>query len=186
MADDVQGLVERAQAGDREAFARIYDHFAALVRSIAYDITGSMQESDDLCQDVFLTAYRKLGQLRDTARFTPWLVSICRHACSTWQRNRPKRSTVRIDDVDAPGGVSDCLEGNEPDFSTAEDVERVLEAIRRLPPTERTALHLFYLVEQPAAAARETLGLSHSGFYKVLERARRQVAAIMESRKVMR
>ena len=53
------------------------------------------------------------------------------------------------------------------------------EAILKLPDDERFALHLFYLEEQSAAAARECLGLSQSGFYKLLERAREHAGAIM-------
>ena len=62
---DVHELVERAKAGDRQAFTGLYDQFAPLVRSVAYDTTGSLHEAEDLCQDVFLQAYRNLGQLRD-------------------------------------------------------------------------------------------------------------------------
>ena len=52
-------------------------------------------------------------------------------------------------------------------------------AIRQLPDDERMALHLFYLDEQPVAVARQVLGLSQSGFYKLLDRAREHVGAIM-------
>jgi RNA polymerase sigma-70 factor (ECF subfamily) len=64
-------------------------------------------------------------------------------------------------------------------------IHDLLEAIRHLPDKERMALHLFYLVEQPAASAREIMGLSNSGFYKVLERAKHRVAAILKRGKVM-
>lgn len=53
------------------------------------------------------------------------------------------------------------------------------EAIRQLPENERLALHLFYLEEQPVAAARRVLNLSQSGFYDLLERARNRVGLII-------
>ena len=58
-------------------------------------------------------------------------------------------------------------------------ITELREAILKLPDDERFALHLFYLEEQPAAIARECLGLSQSGFYKLLERAREHAGAIM-------
>ena len=66
-----------------------------------------------------------------------------------------------------------------------EESQRLLDAIRQLPAKERTALHLFYLAEQPASAAREVLGLSNSGFYKLLDRAERRVASILAKRKAV-
>jgi RNA polymerase sigma-70 factor (ECF subfamily) len=56
-------------------------------------------------------------------------------------------------------------------------IEHVREAIRDLPERERLAVHMHYLSEQPAETAREALGLSSSGFYKLLERARRRLRA---------
>ena len=66
-----------------------------------------------------------------------------------------------------------------------EESQRMLDVVRQLPAKERMALHLFYLAEQPAQAAREAMGLSNSGFYKVLDRAKRRVASILQKQKVV-
>ena len=66
---DVPDLVKRSKTGDRQAFADLYDQFAPLVRAVAYDATGSLHECEDLCQKVFLRAYRNLGRVRDASRF---------------------------------------------------------------------------------------------------------------------
>jgi len=168
--------VELAKQGDRQAFARLYDQFAPLVRSVAYDASGSLHESEDLCQEVFLQAYRKLGQLRDAARFAGWLMSIARRTCTSWRRSQWCHAETDLEQIAASDGSSE---------SPDEEVRLLLEAIRRLPPKERTALHLFYLAEQPASMARETMGLSNAGFYKILERARRRVASLFQNRKVL-
>jgi RNA polymerase sigma-70 factor (ECF subfamily) len=172
---DVQELVERAKAGDRQAFAGLYDQFAPLVRSVAYDTSGSLHEAEDLCQDVFLQAYRRLGQLRDAARFDGWLMMIARRACASWRRTRRRHTEV---DIEAA-----AISGDPPE-PVGDEIERLLDAMGRLPPKERMALHLFYLAEQPASLARQTMGLSSAGFYKILERAKRRVAALLEKREV--
>jgi len=174
--DDVPGLVLRAKEGDRRAFADLYDQFAPLVRSVAYDATGCLQEAEDLCQEVFLHAYQNLKQLRDAARFPGWLVMITRRTCTTWGRTRRQRSGVGLEEIETPITESG---------SSDEEIQHMLNAIRQLPPKERLALHLFYLSEQPAELARQTLGLSSSGFYKVLERAKRRAAAILKKRGVI-
>jgi RNA polymerase sigma-70 factor (ECF subfamily) len=172
---DVQELVERARAGDRQAFAGLYDQFAPLVRSVAYDTTGSLHEAEDLCQDVFLQAYRSLGQLRDAARFAGWLMMIVRRACASWRRTRWRRRAPDLETV-----AASC----DPPEPVGDEIERLLEVIGRLPPKEQMALHLFYLAEQPASLARQTMGLSNAGFYKILERAKRRAAVLLGKREV--
>jgi RNA polymerase sigma-70 factor, ECF subfamily len=174
---DVQELVRRAKQGDRDAFAGLYDQFAPLVRSMAYDATGCLQEADDLCQEVFLRTYRNLRQLRDDSRFPGWLLVIARRMCASWGRTRQRRPEVGLEEIKTPAAVSDPND---------DEIQILLDAIRQLPPKERMALHLFYLAEQPAEMARQTLGLSSAGFYKVLERAKRRTAVLLQERKVTR
>ncbi|MGA2059321.1 MAG: sigma-70 family RNA polymerase sigma factor [Thermoguttaceae bacterium] len=175
--NDVSDLVIRAKGGDHQAFADLYDQFAPLVRSLAYDATGSLQESEDLCQEVFLHVYRKIGQLRDPPRFVGWLITIARRHGASWRRSRRLPRTIGLEGIDLPDAVADFAD---------EEVRRLLDAVRRLPDKERTALHLFYLTGQPAAAACESMNLSNSGFYKVLERAKKRVAWILQKGKAMR
>jgi RNA polymerase sigma-70 factor (ECF subfamily) len=174
---DVPELVLRAKEGDRDAFALLYDQFAPLVRSVAYDATGCLHESKDLCQEVFLHAFRNLMQLRDAARFPGWLMAITRRMCASWGRTRQRHPQVGLEEVETPVAAPDAND---------DEIQHLLIAIRQLPHKERMALHLFYLAEQPAELARQTLGLSNAGFYKVLDRAKRRAAALLKKRKVMR
>jgi RNA polymerase sigma-70 factor, ECF subfamily len=174
---EVRQWVLQAKEGDHTAFADLYDQFAPLVRSVAYDATGCLQESEDLCQEIFLQAYRNLGQLRDAAKFPGWLMMIARRSCASWGRRRKQRPEVGLNEIEIPIAKAD---------SNDDEIQHMLGAIRQLPPKERMTLHLFYLAEQPAELARQTLGLSSAGFYKVLERAKRRVAALLEKRKVTR
>lgn len=164
-------LVALARQGETEAFARLYDRYARLVRAIAYDAAGTMATADDITQEVFLTVFRKLHQLRDEARFASWLVAIARRAAQDWRRSAARdRHEFGLASEPADAERADTLEGR---------VDELFRAIRQLPEDERLALHLYYLEEKPAELARELLGVSQSGFYKLLERARAQTAAIM-------
>lgn len=75
--------------------------------------------------------------------------------------------------------VSREAEAPHETVSRSESLERLTEAIDRLPEQERLAVHLFYLDPDPVRAAREALGLSRSGFYKLLARAREHLAHSM-------
>jgi DNA-directed RNA polymerase specialized sigma24 family protein len=60
-------------------------------------------------------------------------------------------------------------------------LEELYQAIARLPQREQLAIHIHYLTEQPASCAQEILKLSSSGFYKLLDRARKNLASKMAS-----
>jgi len=164
---DTAELVERVRNGDHEAFAVLYDRHARLIRAICYDATAHLSSAEDLTQEVFLKAYQKLEQLRDGDRFLPWLCEIARRTGRDWQR-RSRRNGPQ------PSGVVDIAAPHEEPY-----LSELRGAIRELPYKERMALHLFYLDEQPVVIARQVLGLSQSGFYKLLDRARERVGSIL-------
>ena len=167
--DELTRLVELARDGDREAFAALYDRYARLVRAIAFDVSGELTAAEDIAQDAFLKAFSRLRQLRTPARFVPWLTSIARLAALDWRRTKRRdRHEFGETTCEAPIATDDSSE-----------LEELRQAIRRLPWKERMALHIFYLDEQPAETARAALGLSNSGFYKLLDRARQRTATIM-------
>ena len=62
----------------------------------------------------------------------------------------------------------------------AEDLDRLTAALARLPDNERLAIHLHYLGDPCFSDPASVLGVSRSGYYKVLERARRRLAHLMQ------
>src|SRR4051812_38356420 len=161
MADTTE-LVARAKRGDHAAFAALYDRHARLVKAICFDSTAHLASAEDLAQEVFLRAYQKLHQLRDEARFVAWLCEIARRAGRDWAKK--SRRDAGISNVAQPIDVA--VPQEDPQLA------ELRHAIRQLPDDERMALHLFYLDEQPVTIGRQILGLSQSGFYKLLDRAR--------------
>ena len=81
-------LVGAAQAGDRAAFGRLYDLYARMVHGILLAWVPHI-EVDDLVQDVFLQAMRRLETLRDADAFGAWLARIARNRASDFHRSRP-------------------------------------------------------------------------------------------------
>src|SRR5690349_20763952 len=69
-------LVEAAQAGDRQAFGTLFERFERHVMAIALRRLGDYGEAQELCQDVFIQAMKKVGQLREPEAFAGWLRSI--------------------------------------------------------------------------------------------------------------
>ncbi len=137
-------LVSAALAGDRDGFGQLYALYAPLVHGILL-ARVPRAEVDDLVQDIFLHAYRKLHTLREAAAFGPWIAMIARNRAVDFYRR--SRETVELTD--------DVRDGNTSDSRANE----ILELIRNLPDAYRETLVL-RLVEGmtgPEIAARTGL-----------------------------
>src|ERR687896_220403 len=137
-------LVSAALDGDRDGFGRLYDLYAPLVHGILLARVPRM-EVDDLVQDIFLHAYKKLHTLRDGSAFGPWIAMIARNRAVDFHR----RSKVTVE-------INDELRGTDTHDSKAAEI---LELIRSLPEAYRETLVL-RLVEGmtgPEIAARTGL-----------------------------
>jgi RNA polymerase sigma-70 factor (ECF subfamily) len=138
------GLVKAVLDGDREGFGRLYDLYAPLVHGILL-ARVPRTEVDDLVQDIFLHAFKKLHTLRESSSFGPWIAMIARNRAVDYYRR--SRETVEI---------TDDMRGTDKQESKAAEI---LELIRNLPEAYRETLVL-RLVEGmtgPEIAARTGL-----------------------------
>ena len=171
-------LVRAVLAGDKAAYGKLYDRYAPLIRAVCYDTTGNLTDAQDLAQDVFMRAYENLDQLRDPDRFGKWLIGIARLRCHEWLRRSLRLRDKRVELSEAQIAVPD-----PPD----DRIELLRKTIATLPEKERLALHMFYLQGRSADNARGIMGLSRSGYYRVLERARKRLKQLMpEEREAIR
>src|SRR6188474_417066 len=97
-------LVKAVLDGDRDGFGRLYDLYAPLVHGILL-ARVPRAEVDDLVQDIFLHAYKKLSTLRDHAAFGPWIAMIARNRAVDFHRRT--RETVEITDEMGGSNTSD-------------------------------------------------------------------------------
>jgi RNA polymerase sigma-70 factor (ECF subfamily) len=86
-------LVRAVLAGDRESFGRLYDLYAPMIHGILL-ARVPRSEVDDLVQDIFLHAFRKLHTLRDWAAFGPWIAMIARNRAMDFYRR--SKETVEV------------------------------------------------------------------------------------------
>jgi len=164
-------LIQAVFAGEKAAYEKLYDCYAPLVRAICYDTTRNLTDAQDLAQDVFMRAYEKLGHLRDPDRFGKWVVGIARLRCREWRRQRLRSRDKHVGLDDAELAIANP--------SNDDRIEQLREMITTLPEKERLALHTFYLQGKSADNARRIMGLSRSGFYRVLERARKRLEHLL-------
>jgi RNA polymerase sigma-70 factor (ECF subfamily) len=121
-----EDLVVSAQKGDRQAFSRLYADFAPMVHGILL-ARVPRDEVDDLLQDVFLTAMKRMGSLRDPRAFGAWLATVTRNRAIDYHR-APHGSKLP-DQIPEPRPVET-------------EAWYVLQAIRNLPEAYRETLTL--------------------------------------------
>ena len=140
MTTDEQ-LVERALAGDQEAFGEVVCRWERKIYALTYGILGAYEEARDATQETFIAAYRNLRGFRGEAKVSSWLHRIAVNQCITRQRRARVRAETGIEDeVGAAGEGFLAAGGRESPARSAEAKERT-EAVRRavaaLPPELR-------------------------------------------------
>ena len=184
-------LVLGVRNGDHSAFAELYDRRARLIRAICYDATRDLHAAADLTQEVFLRAYRNLPRLHDPQHFAGWLVGIARQVCREWRRQR-LRDERKVAGFAAHQRMLDTA-AEPPDDRLVELrdaiaglTEKEQKQLPSLSERERLALHAYYLQGRDVEEARAVLGLSRSGFYRVLSSAVGRLRRVLNKQEVQR
>ena len=133
--------------------------YSSAVLAVCLANTRNRQDAEDAIQDVFVKAFSKLHTLRDPARARAWLLQIARRTCIDQRRRRVVTATIP-DDTPAPSA------------STSTGVERLHQALARLPEGYREAIALYYLDGRNCASVAEALDITESAVRQRLVRAR--------------
>jgi len=138
---EISILVEKAKQGDQVAFGKLFDCFRRKIYMVALEKVQHQQDAEDLVQDVFSHAMKKLPQLQHARAFPCWLRTITiRMAQNLFSRGKIKFSRLvpDSDSVDNKGlNPLAALERNESNL-------KLLHAIRRLNSTDASTLEAFY------------------------------------------
>src|SRR5215218_6063495 len=167
--DDAQ-LVRAAKAGDRGAFAAIYDRYADRLHDFCWGLLRDRDEAADATQDAFLVAAERLGQLRDPERLRPWLYAVARSQALRRARAR-QRVAPEEEMIDRP----DTAAGPERATEQADLRELVWSAAAGLSERDRALLDLHLRQGLEGAELGEAMGIPAGHAYVLLSRLRDQV-----------
>jgi RNA polymerase sigma-70 factor (ECF subfamily) len=138
----VSELVVAAQAGDRDAMDQLYSRFQNHVLSIAFKRLGNWDEAQELSQDVFIQAFRRIDQLQTPEAFGGWLRQIVHRMAINRLTRRPKPSSVDQEILEATAACDD--EPIEAVLSK-ERTKQVRRGLANLGELDRQTLVAFYL-----------------------------------------
>ncbi|MDE0482190.1 MAG: sigma-70 family RNA polymerase sigma factor [Candidatus Poribacteria bacterium] len=180
--DDVQ-LIHSILSGDDEAFGTLVQKYQKSVHALAWRKIGDFHYAEEITQDTFLQAYKKLSTLKDPNQFAGWLYVIANRLCIDWMRKRkPAQQSLEnmavkaIDKLTYERYVLEQRETEAAEFRY-EIVKRLLE---KLPESERTVVTLYYLGEMTAKEIGKFLGVSVNTITSRLKRARERLKASEE------
>jgi RNA polymerase sigma-70 factor (ECF subfamily) len=104
-------VIERCKTGDKEAFEEIVLHYQKKVFNIAYRMLGNLEEAKDLAQEVFLSVFDSIKDLREEIKFDVWLTQITLNHCRNRWKYLKRRHYFNSDSLDDPVETED---GNMP------------------------------------------------------------------------
>jgi len=164
-------LAARARAGDRDAFAALYERHASRVYNFLIDLVQDETDAEDLMQTTFLRALRGIGKLRDTELVSTWLFSIA-YNCA--RHHKGGRYTESLDALVEERGMEPAVDGHGPeDTAVSRDMAaRVWTAAKSLDARQFTILDLNLRHGMGSAEIAGVIGTTPAHTSVLLHRAR--------------
>jgi len=164
--------VERAQAGDAEAFGELYDRYVDVVfRYVSYRV-GSRQLAEDLTSETFLRALRRIGSFTWQGRDVgAWFVTIARNLVADHYKSSRYKLELTTDDVQvASGGAADRMVEESPEHAVLEQMQNkvLLEAVKQLGSEQQECIALRFLQGLSVAETAAVMG-KNEGAVKALQ-----------------
>jgi RNA polymerase sigma-70 factor (ECF subfamily) len=172
MVESEEGLVLRAQRGDRGAFEELVRRTSRLVFARLYLETGDAHLAEDLLQETLLRAYSALHRLNHPATLRTWLLTIAQNVATDAVRRegRRKRAAPPRVGTDVLASVPGRSPPPDEEAARAEQREKVLAVLRSLPEEYRLPLTLRYIAGADYEAIETQLGLSNGSLRGLLHR----------------
>ena len=181
MAGNDSELVDLARSGDADAFRELVLQHSQRVFGTAFRVTGSAEDADDVVQETFLRAYRKLHLFDGRSQFSTWLHRITVNCAMDLMRKKTRRDAREISDE----GVSEIrmiATDPRPDRMAASgEVGRQVEKVlRSLSPTERTVFVLRHFEGHTSKEISQMLGMRSGAIRNAVFRAVKKMRSSLE------
>ena len=174
---DVQ-LIHRILSGDEEAFSILVQRHQKSVHALVWRKIGDFHIAEEITQDTFLRAYKRLSTLKDPNLFAGWLYVIANRLCINWrERNRPTTQSLEdtpIEEIEESSYAYYISEKREEETSDRR-YEIAQQILQKLPESERTVLTLHYLGEMTAKEISKFLGVSVNTIKSRIRRAKKRL-----------
>lgn len=166
-SSETSDAIARARSGDLEALGTLYRAHAGAVMRIAFHLTASRDEAEDVVQDVFIALPEALRRLEDEGAFVPWLRRVTARTALMRMRGERRRRQAPIEHA-------------APAVSQSPDRSAITDALAALPAALRTVFVLKEVEGYSHVEIAALVGISVRNSEIRLHRARRRLRALLE------
>lgn len=166
---DDPSLIARVRQGDMDALSTIYQHYAAMLTGVAYRLTGSVSDAEDVVQDLFVGLPEALARYDERGRFPHWLRRVAVRLSLMRLRSDRRRREWRLEEAEKIGSTSHLA-----------DYLPVYEALRELTPDDRAMVILKVVEGYSHNEIAEIFGIRSSTSEVRLHRALARLRKRME------
>jgi RNA polymerase sigma factor (sigma-70 family) len=170
-------LVDAARDGDDRAFEELYERYGGRIKAFARRLTRDPDRADDLTQEVFISALRRLRATDRPIDFRPWIYEIARNACIDEYRRRKRVQEVPIDRDGLDGWLEHLSGGPSPEVAmeSKQQLEDLQGAFRGLSERHHRIIVLRELEGKSYQQIGDELGMSQVVVESTLFRARHRL-----------
>ena len=177
-AREEQELIERIRLGDAKAFAPLVERHKDLVFTVVLRITSNREDAEEVAQDVFLKAFKKINSFKGDSKFSTWLYRIAFNEAVSFTRKK-SLATVELDEKvteieDEEYGTYELMGLGQREQKTL--IEKTLAELDEL---ESVMITLYYTDDCSAEEMSNITGLSLSNVKVKLHRTRKKMQKIM-------
>ncbi len=166
-------LVMASLGGDRDAFCEIVARYQNLLCSLAYSSVGDLKHSEDIAQETFVEAWKKLDTLSDPMKLKAWLCGILRFKTSHFHRKEAKQPIKNADELNEQVGGASEQSGVEDEAISNQQEALLWQTLEQMPENYREPLILFYREQRSVEHVAEELALSEDTVKQRLSRGRK-------------
>src|SRR5580698_461239 len=166
-------LVSRSLAGDREAFSRIVTRYQILICSLAYSRIGHLGHSQDVAQETFITAWKRLRLLRQPEKLRAWLCGIVHNRAIQCLRNEGRLPLRDAEPLETAVDLPSCEALPSEETISREEQAILWRSLEKIPELYREPLILFYREHRSIENVAAELELSEDAVKQRLSRGRK-------------
>ncbi len=176
---DEKELIIRTQRGESEAFNPLVNKYQQKIYNLIYQRVRNRETAEDICQEVFLKAWKALPNFKGQSAFYSWLYKIAINCSTDFLRKQNKQSVVSWEEL--PSNAEVVLEVTQTPPSISQILEKkefeyiIGEAVRQLPTGQRRVFHLRYAEELPIKDIASRLNRSEGTIKTHLHHAHRKL-----------
>ncbi|NRA92219.1 MAG: sigma-70 family RNA polymerase sigma factor [Psychroserpens sp.] len=179
MTTNDQTIINQIIEGDTNAFAVLVDRYKDLVFTLALRMLKNREEAEEVAQDTFIKAFRKLDKFKGDSKFSTWIYRVAYNTClDRIKKNRKHLNDVTIDEftINQVVSIDNVL-------NTIEKKERnqmIKACIDKLSQEESFLLTLYYFDDLSLDEISEVVGMNNNAIKVKLFRSRKKLATLLK------